>query len=140
MAWHLRLRHPSFRYLKHLFPKIFHNKNFSSFKCEACEFAKHHCSQFSIQPYKQSKSFSIIHSDVWGPNRTSTLSLKKWFITFIDDHTRVCLVYLLKGKSDVCQAAKKFFQWCKTNFKHISKSLEVIMTKNNLTLSWMIFF
>jgi len=89
MTWHLRLGHPSFRYLKHLFPKLFHNKNFSTFKCEACEFAKHHRSQFSIQPYKPSKPFSIIHSDVWGPNRTSTLSLKKWFITFIDGHTRV---------------------------------------------------
>lgn len=77
MLWHLRLGHPSFRYLKHLFPKLFHNKNFSLLKCEACEFAKHHRSQFPIQPYKPSKPFSLIHSDVWGPNRTSTLSLKK---------------------------------------------------------------
>lgn len=46
MLWHLRLGHPSFRYLKHLFPKLFHNKNFSLFKFEACEFAKHHRSQF----------------------------------------------------------------------------------------------
>ena len=117
MVWHLRLGHPSFRYLKHLFPKIFHNKNFSSFKCEACEFAKHHRSQFSIQPYKPSKPFSIIHSDVWGPNRTSTLSLKKWFITFIDDHTRVCWVYLLKGKSDVCQAVKNFVLMVQNQFQ-----------------------
>ena len=42
MLWHLRLGHPSFRYLKHLFFKLFHNKNFSLFKCEACELAKHH--------------------------------------------------------------------------------------------------
>ncbi|CAJ2662733.1 unnamed protein product [Trifolium pratense] len=108
MLWHLRLGHPSFPYLKHLFPKLFRNKDISLFKCEACEFAKHHRSHFAIQPYKPSKPFSIIHSDVWGPNRTSTLSLKKWFITFIDDHSRVCWVYLLKGKSDVCQAVKDF--------------------------------
>lgn len=108
MLWHLRLGHPSFHYLKHLFPKLFYNKNLSLLKCEACEFAKHHRSQFPIQPYKPSKPFSIVHSDVWGPNRTSTLSLKKWFITFIDDHSRVCWVYLLKGKSDVCQVVKDF--------------------------------
>jgi len=116
-TWHLRLGHPSFRYLKHLFPKLFHNKNFSLLKCEACEFAKHHRSQFPIQPYKPSKPFSIIHSDVWGPNRTSTLSLKKWFITFIDDHSRVCWVYLLKGKSDVCQAVKDFITMVQNQFQ-----------------------
>ncbi|KAK2414048.1 putative mitochondrial protein [Trifolium repens] len=108
MLWHLRLGHPSFPYLKHLFPKLFRNKDISLFKCEACEFAKHHRSHFAIQPYKPSKPFSVIHSDVWGPNRTSTLSLKKWFITFIDDHSRVCWVYLLKGKYDVCQVVKDF--------------------------------
>ncbi|CAJ2651427.1 unnamed protein product [Trifolium pratense] len=100
MLWHSRLGHPSFPYLKHLFPELFRNKDLSLFKCEACEFAKHHRSHFPLQPYKPSKPFSVIHSDVWGPNRTSTLSHKKWFITFIDDHSRVCWVYLLKGKSD----------------------------------------
>lgn len=64
MVWHLRLGHPSFCYLKHLFSKLFHNKNFSSFKCEACEFAKHRRSQCPIQPYKSSKPFSMFHNDV----------------------------------------------------------------------------
>jgi len=68
MLWHLRLGHPSFCYLKHLFPKLFYNKDMSMFKCEACEFAKHHRSHFPLQPYKPSKHFSVIHSDVWGPN------------------------------------------------------------------------
>jgi hypothetical protein len=117
MLWHLRLGHPSFRYLKYLFPKLFHNKDLSFFNCEACEFAKHHRSSFPIQPYKPSKPFSVIHSDVWGPNRTSTLSLKKWFITFIDDHSRVCWVYLLKGKSDVCQAVQDFFKMVQNQFQ-----------------------
>ncbi|CAJ2666494.1 unnamed protein product [Trifolium pratense] len=103
MLWHLRLGHPSFPYLKHLFPKLFRNKDISLFKCEACEFAKHHRSHFAIQPYKPSKLFSIIHSDVWGPNRTSTLSLKKWFITFIDDHSRVEGLDLIKYKSIQCR-------------------------------------
>jgi hypothetical protein len=117
MLWHSRLGHPSFPYLKHLFPKLFRNKDLSLLKCEACEFAKHHRSHFPLQPYKPSKPFSVIHSDVWGPNRTSTLSHKKWFITFIDDHSRVCWVYLLKGKSDVCQAVKDFFKMVQNQFQ-----------------------
>ncbi|CAJ2656645.1 unnamed protein product [Trifolium pratense] len=117
MLWHSRLGHPSFPYLKHLFPELFRNKDLSLFKCEACEFAKHHRSHFPLQPYKPSKPFSVIHSDVWGPNRTSTLSHKKWFITFIDDHSRVCWVYLLKGKSDVCQAVKDFVKMVQNQFQ-----------------------
>lgn len=41
MLWHRRLGHMSFRYLKHMFPNLFVNKNPSSFNCEICQFAKH---------------------------------------------------------------------------------------------------
>ena len=94
-----RLGHPSFQYLKHLFPSLFKNKNPSSFQCEFCELAKHHRTSFPLQPYRLSKPFSLIHSDVWGSSRVSTLSAKKWFVTFIDYHTRVSWVYLLREKS-----------------------------------------
>jgi len=70
MLWHLRLGHPSFKYLKTVFPKLFADKDFSSFQCEICELAKHHRNSFPAQTYKPSKPFSIIHSDVWGPNPT----------------------------------------------------------------------
>jgi len=56
MLCHLRLGHPSFKYLKTLFPKLFEGKNISSFQCEV--------KLFPIQTYKSSKPFSIIHSDV----------------------------------------------------------------------------
>lgn len=46
MLWHLQLGHPSFCYLKHLFPKLFINKNLSLLMCEACEFVKPHRSHF----------------------------------------------------------------------------------------------
>jgi len=42
MLSHLRLGHPSFKYLKALFPNFFEGKDISSFQCEVCEFAKHH--------------------------------------------------------------------------------------------------
>ena len=31
MPWHLRLGHPSFRYLRHLFPYLFKNLDYTSF-------------------------------------------------------------------------------------------------------------
>ena len=74
VLWHLRLGHPSFHYLKVLFPKLFINKNPSFFQCETCELAKHHRTSFSILPSKRSEPFSLVHSDVWGASWVSTLS------------------------------------------------------------------
>ncbi|KAG8492630.1 hypothetical protein CXB51_010049 [Gossypium anomalum] len=40
------------------------------------------------------------HSDLWGASRVKNITGARWLITFIDDHTRVCEVYLLKEKSE----------------------------------------
>ena len=116
MLWHFWLGHPSFRYLKHLFPKLF-DKDPSMLHCEICEFVRHHCSSFPVQSYNPSKPFAIIHSDVWGPNKIWTLSNKKWFITFIDDHTKLCWVYLLKEKFEAEQAVRNFFKMVQNQFQ-----------------------
>ena len=117
MLWHFRLGHPSFQYLKQLLPKLFMNKNAFSFQCEVCELAKHHRAVFLPQPYQKSKPFTMIHSDVWGPSRVATFSGKRWFLTFIDDHTRVTWVFLLKDKSDAESVFKKFYTMVQTQFQ-----------------------
>ena len=117
MLWHFRLWHPNFQYLKHLFPKLFITKDSSLFHCEICELAKHHHAFFPSQPYKASKLFSIIHSDVWGPSRVSTFLRKKLFIIFINDHPRVSWVCLLKEKLEVTRVFKFFHKMVKTQFQ-----------------------
>ena len=98
MLWHLRLGHTSFQYLKHLFPSLFSNKSVDSFQCEICRLVKHHHAHFPSRPYTPSKPFSLIHSDLLGPSKIPTMTGKKWFVTFMDDHTRVCGVYFLSEK------------------------------------------
>ena len=109
MQWHLRLGHPSFLYLKYLFPTLFKGVDPSMFQCESCHLFKDHRVKFLPKPYCPSKPFYLIHSDVWGPSKVSTLSGKKWFVIFIDDHTWVCWIYLLAKKSDVPRTFKDFF-------------------------------
>ena len=87
ILWHHRLGHPSFSYLKHLFPCLFDNKNFVSLDCEICQLAKHTRISLSPKPYIPSTPFSLIYSDIWGPSKIITSHGKKWFVTFIDDHT-----------------------------------------------------
>ena len=127
MLWHYRLGHPSFQYLKYLFPNLFRNKIPSSFQCEVCQFAKHHRASFSTQPYKPTTPFTVIHSDIWGPCRTSTYSGKKWFVTFIDDHMRLSWVYLMKGKSEVETIFKNFYTMVQTQFQ---KNIQILRSDN----------
>ena len=51
MLWHYRLGHPSFLYLKYLFPELFKGIDFSSFYCECCTFAKLHRSTYLPKQY-----------------------------------------------------------------------------------------
>ena len=117
MLWHLRLGHSSFPYLKHLFPTLFKGLDFSSFYCESCYLSKIHRTTYLPKPYIPSKPFYLIRSDVWGPSRVITISKKKWLVTFIDDHTRLCWVYLMSEKSKVGQIFKDFYTMVETQFQ-----------------------
>ncbi|XP_038896599.1 aarF domain-containing protein kinase 1-like [Benincasa hispida] len=66
MLWHFRLGHPSFHYMKYLFPHLFHNINVFKLKWDVCVQAKQPRVSFKPQPYKPSKPFILFHSDVWG--------------------------------------------------------------------------
>ncbi|KAL6342675.1 hypothetical protein AAG906_013081 [Vitis piasezkii] len=62
-------------------------------------FAKHTRTVYPQIPYKPSTVFSLVHSDVWGPSRIKNISGTRWFVTFVDDHTRITWVFLMKEKS-----------------------------------------
>ncbi|KAI3454849.1 hypothetical protein Pfo_011512, partial [Paulownia fortunei] len=114
---HNRLGHLSFFYLKHLFPSLFKGLDCTSFHCETCFLAKSHRNSYNIKPYCASKPFYLIHSDVWGPSRITTLTGKKWFVTFIDDHGRLCWLYLMNSKSEVAKLFKDFYSMVENQFQ-----------------------
>lgn len=116
MLWHFRLGHPSFSYMKHLFPSLFVNKDPSLFQCEMCQLAKHTRAPVHALKYKSSKPFALIHSDLWGPSRIKNLTGTRWFITFTDDHTRTCWIYLLRDKTEAAQTFKNFHSMVRTQF------------------------
>ena len=89
MLWHFRLGHSNFKYMKYLFPHLFSKVDVSSLTCDVCIKAKQHRVSFPLHPYKPTRPFTLVHSDVWGPSKVTTSSEKRWFVTFIDDHTRL---------------------------------------------------
>ncbi|XP_040963391.1 uncharacterized protein [Gossypium hirsutum] len=116
MLWHFRLGHPSFQYLAKLFPALFINKRPNSFSCKVCSLAKHTKSSYFPSTYKPSYPFALIHSDIWGPSRVKNADNCKWFITFIDDHSRITWTYLLKDKSETASVFVQFYNMVLTQF------------------------
>ncbi|CAL5338710.1 unnamed protein product [Camellia sinensis] len=127
MLWHSRLGHPNFQYMCHLFPSLCLNKKSLDVQCEVCELAKHRRTSFPKSNYKPTKPFTIIHSDVWGPSRIPNRTHTKWFVTFIDDHTRICWVYLLKDKSEVRSVFINFYAMIQTQFH---TKIQILRTDN----------
>ncbi|RVX08140.1 Retrovirus-related Pol polyprotein from transposon TNT 1-94 [Vitis vinifera] len=132
---HYRLGHPSFVYLAKLFPKLFINKNPASYHCEICQFAKHTRTVYLQIPYKPSTVFSLVHSDVWGPSRIKNISGTRWFVTFVDDHTRVTWVFLMKEKSEVGHIFQTFNLMVQNQFNSKIQVLKLDNAKEYFTSS-----
>lgn len=79
---HCRLRHPSFGYMRHMFPDLFTNMQSFDFKCNTCILAKSHRTSYPLSVNKSSIPFALIHSDVWGPSPITTVSGVRWFCYF----------------------------------------------------------
>jgi len=114
--YHCRLGHPSFRVMKQLFPSLFKNLDVESLCCGVCELAKHKRVSFPVSNNISTSPFYLIHTDVWGPSNVANISGSRWFVTFIDDCSRVTWVYLLKQKSEVTSVFLHFFAMVKTQF------------------------
>ena len=97
------------------------NKIVSTFRCEDCELGKHQCASFYPNNNKSVVPFSLIHSDVWGASRAISLKGHKWFVTFIDDFSRITWVYIMKEKSEVHLIFKTFHKMICTQFGVVVK-------------------
>ncbi|GJW93299.1 retrovirus-related pol polyprotein from transposon RE2 [Tanacetum coccineum] len=98
---HCHLGHPSLQSLKKL---CLEYSNLSSLNCDSCEFAKHKRVHLSPRANKRVASpFELVHSDIWGPCPITSKSGFKYFVTFVDDYSRVTWLYLMKNRSEDTQ-------------------------------------
>ena len=97
--------------------------NISSY-CFACKLGKSKLLPFPLKYTMALKCFDIIHSDVWGITRVISHTNYKYFVTFIDDHSRFTWVYFLHYKSDVFDAFQTFMAYVETQFSTRIKILQ----------------
>jgi len=97
LLWHWRLGHPSLQ--KH--QSVIHvESSFSTLGCASCELSKHHRISFSTCDNNRiSSAFELVHSDIKGPSRASSIKDFRYFLIFVDDFSRITWLYLLKERS-----------------------------------------
>nr|GEW40045.1 zinc finger, CCHC-type [Tanacetum cinerariifolium] len=76
-------------------------------KCKTCMLTKITNKPFqNIKP--ETKVLELIHSDLCDLHATPSLGNKKYFVTFIDDASRFCYVYLLHSNDEALNKFKVF--------------------------------
>lgn len=128
-VWHQRLGHASVSKLRH----IDRVKPFLSQQkeqvCLTCPLAKMTKLVFPSSELHASKAFELIHTDIWGPYKVNTRGKFRFFLTLVDDWTRMTWVHLLEKKSDYLSTMIKFEEFIGNQF---DGKIQVIRSDNAL--------
>lgn len=124
--WHLRLGHAPTPLLK--IPVI---KNLlldtTHYNCHVCPLAKQTRLSFPTSISQTTAMFDLVHADVWGPYRVPTYNGFKYFLTLVDDFSRMTWTFLLRLKSDVFVVLNDFILLIENQF---STTLKVLRYDN----------
>ena len=83
--------------------------------CNGCALGKQTRVNFQSTGSELAKNMlDIVHSDVCGPMQTPTFASKRYFVTFIDDKSRFCVVFLMRSKSEVLDKFVQFVKFAET--------------------------
>jgi len=77
--------------------------------CEVCQRAEQNREKFTLSDHKAADVFELIHCDLWGPYRTPSSCGASYFLTIVDNFSRIVLISLLIDKKEVTRTLINFF-------------------------------
>jgi len=124
--WHRRLSHPTsciFQFLVSKNKIICNNKRLN-FQYQSCPLGK--SSRLSLRPtgHKTSAPLELIFSDVWVPAPLFSLDDYRYFVIFVDAHTKYIWYYPLIAKSYVYSVFHQFQTLFERQFSLKIKSVQ----------------
>ncbi|KAJ4701403.1 Retrovirus-related Pol polyprotein from transposon TNT 1-94 [Melia azedarach] len=133
--WHMRLGHMSARGMQILskWDLLCGHKVKDLEFCEHWIFGKLHRSKFPKAIHRTKGTLDYIHSDCWGPSRVESLGGHRYFMSMIDDFSRMTWVFIMKHKSE---AFKNFRQWKALVENQTGKKIKRLRTDNGLEFYW----
>ncbi|KAE8684184.1 Flotillin-like protein 1 [Hibiscus syriacus] len=95
--------------------------------CEHCIKGKKTRVKFGTAIHDTKGIFDYIHSDVWGPSKTTSLGGTHYYVTFVDDFSRRVWVYPMKTKDEVLGF---FLKWKKMMETQTGRKIKHLRTDN----------
>lgn len=110
---HRRFGHANFRDIRDAVNKgavtgVELEKSKNVFDCETCLKGKMTRTPFPKVSNRKSDILDIIHTDVWGPIKTASLGGAKYYVEFIDDHSKYCEIRFMKSKTEVFEKIQEY--------------------------------
>ena len=111
--WHRVLSQINFRYLdtickQQLLTGIPNELESEFMKCKTCIENKMHNLPFINNRTKAKDRLEIIHTDVCVPFKTTGFKGERYFVSFIDDYSKIAKVYCIKFKDEVFDCLVQF--------------------------------
>ncbi|GJV41102.1 zinc finger, CCHC-type containing protein [Tanacetum coccineum] len=108
ILWHARLGHVHFKRMQDMSKdELITAFDMDTEKCKTCMLNK-----ITKKPFqnvkRETKVLDLIHSDLCNLHATPSMGNKKYFVTFVDDASRFCYVYLLHSKDEALDKFKVF--------------------------------
>ncbi|GKB84192.1 putative RNA-directed DNA polymerase [Tanacetum coccineum] len=117
ILWHNRLGHPADQVLTTLHNDLKISKSSFVPVCEVCHRAKQTREPYPLSDHKSKNLGDLVHLDLWGPYRVTSREGYKYFLTIVDDFSRVVWVYLVKTKNEVFDVFVSFINLINNQFK-----------------------
>nr|KYP59920.1 Retrovirus-related Pol polyprotein from transposon TNT 1-94 [Cajanus cajan] len=97
--------------------------------CEHCVLGKHHRIKFPKAQHTTKSTLDYVHSNCWGPSRVPSLGGGRYFLSIIDDYSRMTWIFIMKHKN---QAFKYFKEWKILVENQTGKRIKRLRTDNGL--------
>ena len=110
--WHDNIGHINFHKMNK-FSKTYnlHLPDCSPYRCQFCMLAKIHMKPFPRSTSRSTDILQLIHTDVSGIIRIANDWGAQYFVSFLDDYSKMGFVYLMKRKSQVYEKFLQFKNW-----------------------------
>ena len=110
--WHMRLGHAGEKAMQGLVKQglLKGAKTCKLEFCEHCVLGKQTRVKFGTAIHQTKGVLDYVHTDVWGPTKTTSLGGKRYYVTFVDDFSRRVWVYTMKHRDEVLDI---FVKWKK---------------------------
>jgi hypothetical protein len=119
-TWHQRMGHMSHAALKSYGPSALTGMDLDSSTtaptvCCGCKVGKSTRKPFSVSSTKRTSAIlEVVHSDLTGPTQTKSLQGSYYTATFIDDHSKLAVVYFITSKDQFAKVFNMYLLWAET--------------------------